>query len=132
MGRAALSLQTCTNARAVALVGDEWTILIRRELCLGTRRFDDFLSQTAMYSRLLSRRLKKLESEGFVRRVAYSQRPSRCEYRLATAANAAHHLLRFRALALLRRRQRRISTTTTQASEKPAQHRTFKDHQLTP
>ncbi len=82
MGRAALSSQTCTIARAAALVGDEWTIMILREMFLGTRRFDDFLRQTGMSSHLLSQRLKKLEIAGIVRRTAYSQRPPRYEYRL--------------------------------------------------
>lgn len=82
MGRAALSSQTCTIARAAALVGDEWTIMILRELFLGTRRFDDFLRQTGMSSHLLSKRLKKLDTAGVIRRTAYSQRPPRYEYRL--------------------------------------------------
>lgn len=82
MGRAALSSQTCTIARAAALVGDEWTIMIVRELFLGTRRFDGFLRQTGMSTHLLSQRLKKLETAGVIRRTAYSQRPARYEYRL--------------------------------------------------
>lgn len=82
MGRAALSSRSCTIARAAALVGDEWTIMILRELFLGTRRFDDFLRQTGMSSHLLSGRLKKLETAGVIRRTAYSERPPRFEYRL--------------------------------------------------
>ena len=88
MGRAKLSSETCTIARATALVGDEWTILILREMFLGTRRFDDFLRQTGMSSHLLSQRLKKLEVEGIVRRVAYSQRPPRHDYRLTEMGRA--------------------------------------------
>lgn len=88
MGRAALSSQTCTIARAAALVGDEWTIMILREMFLGTRRFDDFLRQTGMSSHLLSQRLKKLESAGIVGRIAYSQRPPRHEYRLTEMGRA--------------------------------------------
>ena len=88
MGRAALSSQTCTLARAVALVGDEWTILILRELFLGTRRFDEFLRQAGMSPHLLSQRLKKLETEGIVKRHAYSERPPRHEYRLTKMGQA--------------------------------------------
>lgn len=88
MGRAALSSQTCTIARAAALVGDEWTIMILREMFLGARRFDDFLRQTGMSSHLLSRRLKKLEAEGIACRAAYSQQPPRFEYRLTEMGNA--------------------------------------------
>jgi DNA-binding HxlR family transcriptional regulator len=82
MSRADLSLQSCSIARAVAQVGDEWTIMILREMFLGTRRFDDFLRQTRMSSHLLAGRLKKLEALGVIRREAYSEHPPRSEYRL--------------------------------------------------
>ncbi|MEP5729373.1 MAG: helix-turn-helix domain-containing protein [Sulfitobacter sp.] len=82
MSRTDLPSQTCTIARAVAQVGDEWTLLILREMFLGTRRFDDFLRLTGMSSHLLAQRLKKLEAEGVIRREPYSERPPRYEYRL--------------------------------------------------
>ena len=82
MSRSDLPSQTCTIARAAAQVGDEWTLLIIRELFLGTRRFDDFLRLTSMSSHLLSQRLKKLEAQGVIRREPYSERPPRHEYRL--------------------------------------------------
>ena len=88
MGRAALSSQTCTIARAAALVGDEWTIMILREMFLGTRRFDGFLGQTGMSTHLLSQRLKKLEAAGIISRTAYSRRPPRYEYRLTEMGRA--------------------------------------------
>ena len=82
MSRSDLPLQTCTIARAVAQVGDEWTLLIMREMFLGTRRFDEFLRLTGTSSHLLSQRLKKLEAQGVINRVPYSERPPRHEYRL--------------------------------------------------
>lgn len=82
MGRTALPSETCTIARAVAMVGDPWSILLLRELFLGNRRFDQFLRQTGMSSHLLSQRLKKLEGGGVVRRRAYCQHPVRYEYHL--------------------------------------------------
>jgi len=82
MNRSDLPLQTCTIARAVAQVGDEWTLLIVRELFLGTRRFDSFLRLTGMSSHLLSQRLKKLEAQDVIRREPYSNRPPRHEYHL--------------------------------------------------
>ncbi|MGI9475606.1 MAG: winged helix-turn-helix transcriptional regulator [Hyphomicrobiaceae bacterium] len=88
MGRAALSSQTCTIARAAALVGDEWTLMILREMFLGSRRFDDFLRQTRMSSHLLSQRLKKLEAAGIVKRKAYSDHPPRYEYGLTEMGRA--------------------------------------------
>lgn len=82
MSRSDLPSQSCTIARAVAQVGDEWTLLIVREMFLGSRRFDDFLHLTGMSSHLLSQRLKKLEAQGVIRREPYSERPPRHEYRL--------------------------------------------------
>ena len=82
MSRSDLASQTCTIARAVAQVGDEWTLVIVREMFLGTRRFDDFLRLSGMSSHLLSQRLKKLEAQGVIRRAPYSQHPPRHEYRL--------------------------------------------------
>ena len=82
MSRSDLHSQTCNIARAVAQVGDEWTLLIVREMFLRTRRFDDFLRLTGMSSHLLSLRLKKLEAQGLTRREPYSERPLRHEYRL--------------------------------------------------
>ena len=32
----------CTIARSAAVLGDQWNLLIIRQACLGTRRFDDF------------------------------------------------------------------------------------------
>ena len=58
--------------------------MILREMFLGSRRFDDFLRQTGISSHLLSRRLKKLESEGVIYRESYTDRPPRYEYRLTT------------------------------------------------
>ena len=82
MSRTDLSSKSCSIARAVASVGDEWTIMIVREMFLGSRRFDEFLRQTGMSSHLLAQRLKKLEKQGVIRREPYSKHPPRDEYRL--------------------------------------------------
>lgn len=72
----------CPIARALAIVGDRWTMLILRELFLGTKRFEEFQVQTGMSPHLLSTRLKRLEADGVVGRRLYSERPARHEYRL--------------------------------------------------
>ena len=83
----------CPVARALAVVGDRWTVLIVRELFLGTRRFEEFQAQTGMSSHLLSTRLKRLESDGIVRRKRYSERPPRFEYRLTAKGLDLYPLL---------------------------------------
>jgi DNA-binding HxlR family transcriptional regulator len=72
----------CSVARTLAVVGDRWTILILREMFLGTRRFDDLQAQTGMSPHLLSTRLKRLEQDAIIARHPYQERPVRHEYRL--------------------------------------------------
>jgi len=72
----------CSVARALAAVGDRWTLLIVRDAFLGLRRFDDFQRSLGLTRHLLSERLRKLEEHGVLERVAYQERPARFEYRL--------------------------------------------------
>jgi DNA-binding HxlR family transcriptional regulator len=74
----------CPIARALAVVGDRWTLLILRELGMGTHRFEEVQAQTGMSSHLLSTRLKRLKEEGVIDWHLYSARPPRYEY-FATA-----------------------------------------------
>jgi DNA-binding HxlR family transcriptional regulator len=64
------------------LVGDRWTILLVRELSLGSTRFDQLLTQTGATPQMLTSRLRRLEADGMIVREPYSQRPLRHEYRL--------------------------------------------------
>ncbi|CAM5781334.1 winged helix-turn-helix transcriptional regulator [Ottowia pentelensis] len=82
MGWSEVGDTVCPIARALAVVGDRWTVLILRELFLGVKRFEEFQLQTGMSSHLLSTRLKRLDAEGIVARRPYSERPVRHEYRL--------------------------------------------------
>ena len=76
----------CPVARTLSIVGDPWTLLIMRELFLGSRRFAEFQGYTGMSPALLSDRLKLLREEGIVTRgQPRGQRrdgSSRNEYRL--------------------------------------------------
>lgn len=74
--------QTCSVARAVSVVGDPWTLLVLRELFLGSRRFDELAAQTGMSPRLLSARMRSLAAAGIVERRLYQARPPRHDYRL--------------------------------------------------
>jgi DNA-binding HxlR family transcriptional regulator len=75
-----VSGSVCPVGRSLALVGDRWTLLILRELGMGTHRFDELQAQTGMSSHLLTTRLKRLERDGIVERRQYSARPLRYEY----------------------------------------------------
>lgn len=70
----------CPIARALAVVGDRWTLLILRELSLGVHTFDELQAQTGMSSNLLNVRLKRLIADSVIEKQQYSERPPRYEY----------------------------------------------------
>jgi DNA-binding HxlR family transcriptional regulator len=59
--------QFCPMAKATEIVGERWTLLILRELMLGTCRFSDFQRALSRISpTLLNKRLKSLEACGII------------------------------------------------------------------
>ena len=72
----------CTIARTLSVIGDRWTLLILRDVFLGTRRFDDFHASLGISRHRLADRLAKLVKHGVLRRQRYESRPPRYEYRL--------------------------------------------------
>lgn len=63
--------QFCPVAKATELVGERWTLLILRELLLGTHRFNEFQRALSRISpSLLTKRLKQLECAGIIVRKA--------------------------------------------------------------
>lgn len=57
----------CPIAKASEILGEKWTILILRELLMGTCRFSDFQRAIARISpTMLTKRLKELEDYGLV------------------------------------------------------------------
>jgi DNA-binding HxlR family transcriptional regulator len=94
MARVAEKTNTlCPVARSLDIVGDRWTVLILRELYMGTSRFDDFLIQTGATPQMLAGRLKALEADGLVERHPYCQKPLRHEYRLTDKGWAFHPVI---------------------------------------
>ena len=59
--------QFCPIAKASELIGERWTILILRELLLGTHRYSEFQRTLSRISpSLLTKRLKQLEQAGII------------------------------------------------------------------
>jgi len=59
--------QFCPIAKATEVLGERWTVLILRELLMGTTRFSDFQRALSKISpTLLAKRLKSLEGEGLI------------------------------------------------------------------
>lgn len=69
---------------AMARVGDRWTLLVVDALLDGPRRFKDLEAAVpGLASNVLSARLRRLEREGIIEAVPYSERPTRFEYRVS-------------------------------------------------
>ncbi|KIH83786.1 winged helix-turn-helix transcriptional regulator [Pseudomonas batumici] len=78
----------CPIARAEAIVGDRWTVLVLRELFMGSHRFDEIQAQTGGTPQMVATRLKNMEADGLVERRPYSERPPRYEYHLTPKGDA--------------------------------------------
>jgi DNA-binding HxlR family transcriptional regulator len=74
---------------AVELIGRRWTGAIVRVMLGGVTRFSD-LTHTipGLSDRMLSERLKELESEGIVERCVIPETPVRIEYRVTEKGRA--------------------------------------------
>jgi DNA-binding HxlR family transcriptional regulator len=83
----------CTIARSVDVLGDHWNLLLIRQACLGTRRFDDFQQALGIGRNILTTRLNRLVDEGLLQRVAYHQHPPRFEYRLTRKGREVYPIL---------------------------------------
>ena len=78
----------CPIARAETVVGDRWTVLVLRELFMGSHRYDEIQAQTGGTPQMVATRLKNLEAEGMVERRLYNERPPRYEYHLSEKGRA--------------------------------------------
>ena len=69
--------------RALARVGDRWTLLVVEALLDGPRRYGELSTAVAgIAPNILAARLRKLEQEGLVVSTPYSSRPLRHQYQL--------------------------------------------------
>lgn len=83
----------CPIARAVDVLGDGWTLLLLREACTGTRRFDDFQRHLGIGRNILTRRLQQLVDDELLAKFPYSEHPLRHEYRLTPKGRDAFPIL---------------------------------------
>ena len=85
--------QFCPVAKATELIGEKWTMLILRELLLGTTRFNDFQrAMSRMSPTLLAKRLRHLEECGIIIRKKLSGQKG-YEYRLTAAGKELSPLI---------------------------------------
>ncbi|RON29905.1 MULTISPECIES: helix-turn-helix domain-containing protein [Pseudomonas] len=83
----------CPIARAEAVVGDRWTVLVLRELFMGSHRFDEIQAQTGGTPQMVAARLKNMEADGLVARRPYNERPPRYEYHLTPKGQAFYSVV---------------------------------------
>jgi DNA-binding HxlR family transcriptional regulator len=78
------SVENCTVARAMEVLGEKWTFVVLREVFAGVRRFDDMRAHTEIPRQVLANRLATLVDQGVLRRVPYREPGARArhEYRL--------------------------------------------------
>lgn len=69
-------------AFAAKILGDNWTILIIRNLCDGCLRFGELQQMVGVNPRTLSARLDFLEEAGIITRKMYTEIPVKVEYSL--------------------------------------------------
>jgi DNA-binding HxlR family transcriptional regulator len=93
MKRTDTSEWPCTIARAANVLGDHWNLLIIRQACLGTRRFDEFQAALGIGRNILTQRLALLVEEGLLARVEYQDNPPRAEYRLTDKGRDVYPIL---------------------------------------
>ncbi|WP_454840127.1 winged helix-turn-helix transcriptional regulator [Pseudomonas hormoni] len=83
----------CPISRAEAIVGDRWTVLVLRELIMGSHRYDEIQAQTGGTPQMVAARLKSLEADGLVERRLYNERPPRYEYHLTEKGQAFYSVI---------------------------------------
>jgi DNA-binding HxlR family transcriptional regulator len=83
----------CPISRAEAVVGDRWTVVVLRELFMGSHRFDEIQAQTGGTPQMVAARLKSMEGDGLVARRPYRERPLRYEYHLTAKGQAFYSVV---------------------------------------
>jgi DNA-binding HxlR family transcriptional regulator len=75
--------------RAVEIIGRRWTGAVLRALMAGRTRFNDIAHTVpGLSDRLLSERLKELETEGLIVRTVTPSHPVRIDYTLSEMGQA--------------------------------------------
>lgn len=81
--------------RAIEIIGKRWTGAILRAMLSGSTRFSEILALVpGLSDRLLSERLKELESEGIIERHVIPCTPVKIEYTLTEKGESLSEVVR--------------------------------------
>lgn len=78
----------CPLTRAASLIGDEWVMLVLRELFQGPQKFDELQKKTGAATNILTKRLARMIDDGIVAKIPYQEKPPRFTYTLTKAGLA--------------------------------------------
>jgi DNA-binding HxlR family transcriptional regulator len=71
----------CPLSKALDLVGDKWSLVIVRDMCLGKKKYCDFQSSPeGIPTNILANRLRQLEEHGIIKKQPYQEKPVRYDY----------------------------------------------------
>ena len=78
-----MELPACPVETTLMLIGDNWKVLILRDLMDGTRRFGELKKSIGTVSqKVLTAQLRDMEEKGLLTRKVYAEVPPRVEYTL--------------------------------------------------
>ncbi|MGG0642624.1 helix-turn-helix domain-containing protein [Sporosarcina gallistercoris] len=80
--------------KAISLLSQRWMGLVIYQLLLGTQRFREIQSAIGISGKVLSDRLKDLESQGIVKREVFPKTPVIIEYSLTEKGYAMEPVLK--------------------------------------
>jgi DNA-binding HxlR family transcriptional regulator len=71
----------CALSTALDIIGDKWSLLVVRDMCMNKARYGDFLaSPEGIPTNILANRLRRLEDTGIIEKKPYQLKPLRYEY----------------------------------------------------
>jgi DNA-binding HxlR family transcriptional regulator len=71
----------CALSTALDIIGDKWSLLVVRDMCMDKSKYGDFQSSPeGIPTNILADRLRRLEENGIVEKKSYQLKPLRHEY----------------------------------------------------
>jgi DNA-binding HxlR family transcriptional regulator len=83
----------CSVARSLDVLGDTWSMLVLREMFLGTHRFDALQAHLGIARNVLAARLRRLVANDILTRRQYVAHPLRYEYHLTRKGRDLYPLI---------------------------------------
>lgn len=80
--------------KAISLLSQKWTALVIYQLLLGTQRFSEIQTAIGISGKVLSDRLKDLESQEIVHREVIPETPVIIEYSLTEKGRSMEPIIR--------------------------------------